>query len=279
MKTFSKVVSVLVMIISALLVIVMLAGIYGVWWGNSQLRGIVTDVVTLADGTLERAQTVVGEVNDRVVRSQGRLDGVATLITKAGATVEQTNLAVVAAEELLDRDLTPAMEQLAERVTGLRDTIAMLDRTVSLWQLSPRSGDSKVLSTVDAVIGKFTTLDQTLTETRASIKAAKTQATETVVSTLTDPINRVTDRLGAVSGNLTELAQAIDAQQAELLVLRDRLHRLITLLAIVFTLAFLWMALAQLGLFVHAYGVFTGRDPLARWHGAKNADASVAPVA
>jgi predicted nucleic acid-binding Zn-ribbon protein len=270
MKTVRRVVSVLVMVVSALLLIATLAGIFGVWWGNSQLRGIVTDVATLADGMLERAQTAVDQVNTRVAQSQGKLEMVTTGITKVGATVEQTNLALVAAEELLGRDLSPTMERLTERVADLRDTLALADQTIGRLQRLPGSEDRRLLATADTVVGSITTVGQDLAELRGNIQGAKTQATVTVVNTLTDPLNRVSDRLVALSGQLTQLEQAIDSQQAALLVLRERLHGLITLVAIILTLAFLWLALAQLGLFVHAYGVFTGRDPLARWHERKD---------
>jgi hypothetical protein len=277
MKIVKKVFAVIVMVLSALLLLAMLAGVAGVWWGQGQLKGVVVDVSTAADNVLERTQTAAGQINTLVVTSQGRVGESVANIEKAGTTIEQTNLALAAAEKLLDTDLTPAVERVNERASDLRDTIAIVDRTISLWKMLPGARDSKVLAVADGIIEKIKGLQQAVADLRTNIQTTKSQVTTEAVNKLTTPLNRVSTALGAVSTDLATLGQRIDEEQAQLAVLTNQVLTLVTVAAVVLTLAFLWMALAQLALFVHAYGIFTGRDPLARWHKGK-ASSGTGPV-
>ena len=270
MKIVKKAAAIIVMILSAVLLLAMLAGVVGVWWGQDQVKGVVTDVSTTASNALGRVKGASEQVNTVVGLSQGRVDQMVTNITAAGTKVEETKLALVAAEQLLDTDLTPTIERVTERVSDLRDTIAMIDKTISLLSRLPGGGDNELLTVADSVIEKIKAADQAVQDFRTSVQDAKSQATAEAVNKLTTPLNRVSTGLGTLSSDLTTLGQRIDAEQAALAALTSRVFTAITLAAIVLTLAFLWMALAQVALFLHAYGLFTGRDPLARWHKGKD---------
>ncbi len=269
MQVVKKVAAVLVMILSALLLIVMLAGIAGAWWGQGQLRGLVTEVAATLDATLERSQNAVNQIDKLVVAAQGRVDVASTNVTKAGTKIEETNLALVALEKLLDQDLSPTVEQITQRASDTRDTLTLAESTIRLMSLVPGSSDNKLLNLANEVIQKIRALDQAIQDARASIQGAKSQATADVVGKLTTPLGKVSEALGGVSADLAATSQRIDERQSQLAALADRVRLVITLLAVGFTLGLLWMALAQLALFVHAYGIFTGRDPLARWHKGK----------
>jgi hypothetical protein len=275
MKIVKKVFAVIVMVFSALLLLAMLAGVAGAWWGQGQLKGIVVDLSTAANNALERTQAAAGQINTLVVNSQDRVDESVANIQNAGTTVEQTNLVLAAAEKLLDTDLTPAVERVNERASDVRDTIALVDQTISLWRRLPGARDNQLLATADELMGKVKALQQDLADFRSNVQSTKSQVTTEAVNKLTSPLNRVSTALGTVSTDLAAFGQRIDAEQAQLAALTQQVLTLITVGAIVLTLAFLWMALAQLGLFVHAYGIFTGRDPLARWHKASSGTAPV----
>lgn len=205
-------------------------------------------------------------MNAAVQKSIATLDESAVRIRKAGATIEETNLAIAAAELLLDRDLDPAVERINERAADIRATIAVIDTTLGLLQRLPVGGDNKVLATADSVIEQIKAASQDAADSRAALTAAKVKATNEVVTDLMARFDKTKQALDAASEDLNALAQRIDVWRADLTDLRDRVLVAITIGAVIITLALLWMAFAQAGLFVHAYGAFTGRDPLARWH-------------
>jgi signal transduction histidine kinase len=274
MEIVKKVVAVIVMILSVVLLLAMLAGVAGAWWGQGQLKGIVVDVSTAADAVLERSQAAVGQLNTVVGNTQGRVNEVVANIEKAGTNVEQTTLVLVAAERLLDTDLTPAVERVTQTVSDIRDTVTIIESTIRLWQRLPGARDNELLATADTAVQKIRGLQQAVADTRTQIQTAKSQITAEAVGRLTTPLDRVSGALSTVGADLAQLDQRIDAEQAQLATLTSQVLTAITIGAVVLTFAFLWMALAQLGLFVHAYGIFTGRDPLARWHNRKGQGAS-----
>jgi len=162
--------------------------------------------------------------------------------------------------------LTPGLQQITARGQELRATVQLVDQTMSLMRRLPGGRDSSLIGAVDELIATLRSIDQTVNDTRESIRQAKSQSIDRVVSTLTGPLNRATAALTAITDRLTQADQRLTQGRSDLVALRDRVNNIITWAAIIGTFALLWMALAQLGLFLHAWGVLTGRDPLARWH-------------
>ncbi len=266
MKVVKKIVSIIVMVISAVLLIASLGGVAGSWWVRGEAVRIVADLTVLADRSLERAQGAVDQAGQLVQRSKDTIDQLSTSIKDTGASVEETRVVLVAAEALFDTDLSPAVQRLTELSQDVRDTVAVIDQTLTLWRLSPIGGDGQLLDIADAIVEKIQALGQILTDARQAIKDAKSAGIDKITEFLTGPLDNSSNKLGALSGELGQVSQRVDEEQANLPILRDRINTAITLVAVGLTLIFLWLALSQWGLFVHAYGVFTGRDPLARWH-------------
>jgi hypothetical protein len=141
----------------------------------------------------------------------------------------------------------------------------------------PGQGDSRLLDAFDDLIATLRSIDQTLKDARESISQAKSTSIDKLVTTLTAPLNRADSALTAVSDRLDQADQGLAQGRTDLTAFRDRVNNIFTWAAVIGTLVLLWMALAQIGLFIHAYGVFTGRDPLARWH--KRGAGQTAPLA
>jgi hypothetical protein len=278
MKVVAKVVSVIVMILSAVLFIAMLAGIFGTWWGRGQAITLVTNVAVLGDQALTRGQELVGEANDYVVAGQGEVKRLTTGIVRAGTKAEEANIVLVAAEAAFDKDLGPGLQRLNERGQELRATVALVDQTLSLARRLPGGRDSELIAAVDELIVTLRTIDQVINEARDSIRQSKSAGIDKLVTTLTAPLQRIGERLTQVNTRLDLADQRLAEGRTELAALRDRVNNLLTWAAVIGTFAFLWMALAQLALFLNAYGIFTGRDPLARWHRRGQAQGAPVPV-
>ena len=276
MRTFAKIVAVLVMALSVILFIAMLGGVFGTWWVRGQAVSVVTSVAAIGDQALARGQEIVSEASQIVQTGQGEVQKVADGVNKAGATAQDTNLVLTAAEAIFDKDLTPAVTRVRERGQDLRATIAVVDQTVSLWRRLPGQSDSKLLDTVDELVATLQSISQSIDDARAALKQAKTEKVDQIVTALTAPLNRINTGLGQVGARLELSNQRLAQGRDELAAVRDRINNALTLAAVLGTFALLWMALAQVALFVHAYGVFTGRDPLARWH--RRGQGQAAPV-
>lgn len=272
MKAMKKTVAVIVMVLSALLLVAMLAGIVGAWWGQGQLRGVVSEVSATLDRGLERTQGAMGQVSALLANTQGRVDGVVAQVNNAGTTIEETNLVLAVAERLLDQDLTPAVERITDRVTDVRDTIGVIENSIRLMRRLPGGRDNELLTQADKLISEIKGLAQLVQDVRTTVQTTKSQATAEAVRRLTTPLDRVSQALAGANADVAGLNARIDSERAQLAAFTRRVLLGITLGAIVITVALLWMALAQLGLFLHAYGAFTGRDPLPGWHKGNKGD-------
>jgi X-X-X-Leu-X-X-Gly heptad repeat protein len=278
MQTGRKIVSVIVMVLSALLLVVMLAGIVGVWAVRGPAIELVTEVSTFADNAATRALNTVNTIDNRVARTQGAIDTTVSVVQAGGEAIKQTSLALVALEKLLDTDLSPTVTRITDGVSDVRDTISLLDRAISTLQFMNRRRDTPALDAADRILTQVKTVDQQVQDVSQSVKDTKTNAVDTAVTKVTSPLVRASDGLSTVSSGLSELQAGITERQAQLRVLTQQVITGITVAAVILTLALLWMLLAQVALFVHAYGMFTGRDPLARWHvAAAKAELNRAP--
>jgi hypothetical protein len=276
MQIVKKIAAVIVMVLSVLLLIVMLGGVAGVWWVRGEAVQAVTSLADLGDRTLERAQGVVDQVDDQVQRGITVIDLLLTQIERVGASAEENRVLLLATDALFDTDLTPKVQRLAETGQDVRDTAAVVDQVLT-ERFAASGRDGRLLDIADAIIEKVDALGQGLTDVQQRLQDAKSTTADKIVGLLTEPLDKATTKLETLSTEIKQVSQRIDERQANLLLLRDRINGAITLIVVVLTLILLWMALAQLGLFVHAYGAFTGRDPLARWHKWVAAQAPQAP--
>jgi hypothetical protein len=282
MQTARKITSVIVMVLSILLLVVMLAGAIGIWFVRAPAIQLVTDVSTTADNIATRALEILVVVDTTIARGQATLDEAVSAVEAGGEQINQTSLALVALERLFDTDLDPAIERLTTLVSDVRSTVTLLHGSVRLVQLIPSNRDRKLIDTADQLLTQIKQVGQSVADARQAVKDAKASAVNRAVTTVTDPLTRASERLSTTSGNLSALQTTIAEEQARLRVLTQQIITGITLAVIVLCLGFLWAAFAQVALFVHAYGVYTGRDPLARWHDRKpeaQANAEVQPAA
>ena len=266
MRIAKQIAAVVVMVLSGLLLLALLFGIVGVWILRSDLVQSGNDLAQLTENSLRRAENGVIVLRAQVDQSQTAVNTMLGSVEAAGNEVEQTSLVLVAAEQLLDKDLTPGVQRMHERVSELRDTIAFIDSTLNVVLRLPFSRDNRRLQLADAVIERLKIVDQGVQEIRQAASNTKSRATNTAENALTVSLQRTDTALGNLDDGLDNLQGRLNEERSQVPALHAQFNQILAWTAIGLTLGFLWMALAQAALFVHAYGVFTGRDPLARWH-------------
>jgi hypothetical protein len=266
MRIAKQIAAVVVMVLSGLLLLGLLAGIVGVWIVRSDLIQSGNDLALLTDNSLQRAENGVIVLRAQADQSQAAVNTALGSVEAVGNKVEQTSLVLVAAEQLLDKDLTPGVQRMHERASELRDTIAFIDSTLNVVLRLPFNRDNRRLLLADAVIDRLKVVDQRVREISQAVSNTKSQATNTAENAVTVALQRADTALGDLNNGLDSLQGRLNDERAQIPALHAQFNQIVSWTAIGLTVGFLWMALAQLALFVHAYGLFTGRDLLARWH-------------
>jgi hypothetical protein len=269
MRIVKQIATVAVMVLSGLLLLGFLAGSIGVWIMRTDLIQSGNDLAQLTEDSLQRAANGVTALQADVDQSQTAVDAALGKVEPAANKVEQTSLALVAAEQLLDKDLNPRVQQMHARANELRDTLALADTALNVMLRLPLNRDNRRLQLADAVIDGLKVVDQRVQELSQTVSNTKSQVTNMAENALSTSLQRAGTALGNVGDGLDKLQGGLNEERAQIPGWHAQFNQIVTWTTIGLTVGCLWLALAQLALFVHAYGLLTGRDPLARWHGGR----------
>lgn len=276
MRTFKRVLAVIVIIISAVFLLVNIAGLVGVWWGQRTAVGVVADVVQITDTIFQRTQVRVDQLNTRVVEAQQGVQKLDSVIRTTGEKVTDTNLALATINALTEQDVTPAVERLQTASDNFNETLDDLDRTLRMLdRLSV--GPSRMGDTVDklrGVLASIRDLQQDLRDMRQALQEKKADTVAQIVQRLTAPVQRVDNRLTTVQGRLNTVSADITQGRARLVAIQSEINTALLLLALGLTFVILWGILALIALILYAVAFLTGRDPIAGWYTVKAAPAA-----
>lgn len=276
MNVIKKIASVVALILSVLFLLVFLAGTVGAWVVRSDAIQIGNEVVAAVDNILVEGQSLADRVSSRVDVAQGRISTGVGLIQAAGSKAEQTPIVLNLVQQLLDKDLTPAVEGIKDSVGTLRDAVGVASQTVSLMKRLPGSRDSEILTGADEAIQKLQAVDQRLQDANQAARDAKSNTIGNITDTLIAPLNSVGTALTDVQTAVQEVNARLVQAQARVQEIHNTYNMAVTGIALGMTILFLWLALSQVALFIWAYRGLTGRDLLAR---KAKEPAVLAPVA
>ncbi len=268
MRTFKRVLAVIVIVISVAFILVNIAGLAGVWWTEATAVGIVTDVVRFSDTLLQRTQVGVDRLNSRVGEVQVGVKNLEAQIRQTGDKVTDTNLVFATLQAATDKDITPAVERLQSTTESLNDTLDDLDRTLRMLDRLT-SGDNRINNTVDRLRGVLTVVrdvQQDVQDYRQALQQKKEDTVSTVVDRVTQPVQRLDNRLTTVQERLANTSAEITDGRARLERIHSTVNLALFLLALALTFVILWGILALIALILYSVSFLTGRDPIARWY-------------
>ena len=266
MSTSRKVGGATFMIISVAVVIACIAGVVGAWQLNSSLKGGIDRAFAGVDGALGAADDALGLVDARVEEARQLVDDFDTAVTDAGDAFINEPLVLNSLADLLDIDTAPSIQRIQEGVQSVREVAAGIGEVAEAIESLPfvdaGSDDTPLL---DAMASSSDSLDQALEEAEQGIRDAK----EGSVTRLTDRIGQAT---GRVDDSLAEIESTVDSYQDrvsgrrdEMRALQDQLHFWLNTVAIIATVALLWLAISQGFVFVFGLSLYRGENLFDRW--------------
>jgi chromosome segregation ATPase len=191
----------LLLVGSALGVALCLGGLIGVWVVHQPAREIVGDTFDTLDSHLTLASQTVQQVRDRTTQLRTTLDGARQ---ELGATGDAARGAITAR-------LTPALQEASTTLASLRGVIQALSNSVAT--VNRTLGH---LARLPGVVPPTLPDDLQTLEQRLSTLGDRVDALGATVSDVSLDLPRLTDRLGAVSGELRDLDERLDQWMARL---------------------------------------------------------------
>lgn len=269
MRTVKRILSIVVMVISALMLVLSPVGIAGAWIVRGQLRGNLEEIVTAAE---TRAETVQQEL-DRLESTLSRaIDEVATVereVERLGADLEQNNPLLTAISDRLGLQLSPLIDKAGELVVTIRETVAAVNSIVESVNALPFvSNPVSELEKLNRLSQDLDDLVEEIQDLRTTIDQRQSEIVQGAVTLITTPTSQIGDMLETMQATVLGYGQEIDSLLEGLSRLYSSVERGLTWGAVILTLVLLWLAVSQVGMVVLAWRAFLGQDMLPRRGGS-----------
>ena len=265
MHTLKRILSVIVMVISALMLVLSLAGIAGTWIVRGQLATGLEGIATAAETRAEAVQRELDRLSATLAQAHDEVVSIEQQAQALGADLEQNKLLLTAISDKVGLELRPLFDKAGEIVTTIRETVAAVNSIVEGINALP------FVTSPVAELEKLNQLSQDLDglvkeiqDLRTAIDQRQSEIVQGTVALVTTPTSQIGNTLEAMQATVLDYSQEIDRLQERLSSLRSSVGRGLTWGAVILTLILLWFAVSQVGLAVLGWRAFLGQDLLPR---------------
>jgi len=268
---WKRVLAVTVMVFSALLIILLVAGIVGSWIVNASLTDGIVRVSTGIDTVLDNTDNALSRLDTAVSSARQRVDLFDETVAAAGDNLAENPVLLTAIAERLDLGIAPAVDEVRGAVQTIRETILVAQNTVQALNALPFVS----IGSSVADDGKLQTLSEALTsltdgvqQIRDGVRAARTEAITGVVTTLGQGTSRLNAGLETVETAVSGAGARVSTLRTEVSDFKSRLTFWLDAASVVTTLALGWLIFAQVVTFVFGLSIYKGENLFARWIGS-----------
>ena len=265
METLKRILVVIVMVVSALVLVLTLAGIVGVWSVRSQLAGDLVGILTAAEAKANAAQQQLDQLDATLAQARDQVAAVEQQVQEVGTNLEQNEPLLTAISDRLGVNLAPLVDRARGLMATIRETAAAVNSIVeavnALPFISTPLAGLEGLNELSQEIEGFQTEVQNL---RTAIEQRRTEIIQGAVSIITTPTSQIVSRLDAIQARVSGYSQQLVTVQEGLSTLKSTVESGLTWLAVILTLMLLWLAFSQVALLVLGWRAFTGREILPR---------------
>ncbi len=263
MNWLKRIPAVLVMIISVLIAIAGLIGIYQVWVTNASLTESLLNVFVPIDRSLARVEKRTGQVDTRVSATRERLANIQNEIKTRGQKIEETDLLLTTLEKTVGDDLAPRVDNLRQTVQGLVNAVEGIQSTIeavnSIPLVSVPVPDLQALQNLSDTVDE---LKASVEEFRNDLKDRKAEVVGNTVERLNQPVQRIDGSLDRLQKGLARLDDRLAQTSEKSTQLQQQIPVWVDWASIILTIVLLWVILSQASLFIHGYYFFNGRNLL-----------------
>ena len=247
--------------------VISLSGTLLVWGYRPRVTQAAVSQVKVIRASLELTTAGLGVTQKSLSAVVGGLEGLQATVNTTAETVKATTPFLESLIGVAENSLPAAIDAVQKSVDTAQDGAKVIDnvlRAISAIPIfngryNPTTPLDQALDNVSeglaALPENFAKMSDSLSSTRDGINAVE----EGITSMAAD--------IGEITASLKEAQQIIsDYQETAETVLNflnaweDRIPQLITILAVIFTVFFIWIAATQLGLLLQGLQLYRGRE-------------------
>lgn len=233
-------------VISAIFLLLGLAGIVGVWAANTPVTNTVLAILEPIDNGLQRLETATieaGAALDEVLMS---LDDADQRVQELGAGLAETNLVAEALARILDVDVGQKVGTARENIRSIYNTVVAVEEAVNAINAMPFVRVEVPGSTEMASIR--TGMEEMATsaaELRQETQQRREERAENLVNAIATPLNRLSDRVEEMRSRIANTEERLGLTIERFDDIQSKVPLWIDIVSIVNTLLFAWLMFSQ----------------------------------
>lgn len=265
MKNLKRILAVIVMVISILMLIVSLVGMFSVWRIRPQLTA---DLMTLAAEAETRVVTVISgldQINTAFVSVHDQVSSVEQDIQTFGSDVEENRPLATAISDRLDFRLLPLIESTRELLSTILDGVDTLNSSIETLNAFPFvSIPTAELERTENLVQTLDDIQTQAQDLRTTIDQRRGEIIQGTVEALTTPTSQLISTLDEMQTRVFNYSNRLGTLEERLSNFQISIGSWLTWAAVILTLILLWFAFSQVGLFVLGWRFYSGQDLLAQ---------------
>lgn len=231
--------------LSALVLVLSLVGIAGVWVAERAAVDVVVDVTTAVEEAAQVARDGIQRVNMRVERAREAVDTIEAAATLASRDVVERGVAITLLSEeraqQVDAEIQGAVDSFYNFRDGLLATVYLIRAIDRLPMIDlPEPDPERIRAAGEAVDGleaRGEELENQMRDFRQGAAGVALEVRETA--------RQISSRLAEVQENLNQVDARLEAVQARANYLQQTLPTTLALIALVSSLLLVWVAYTQ----------------------------------
>lgn len=237
-------------VLSAILIVVSLAAVVGVWVVQARLSQAVNRAFDLPDKLLSAAVVEIDQWVSAGQLAANAVDELSGEVQKINDTVQDRPVILGLINELTNGKLIPALQRVNAGGQAIYDKLNQAQSNVrTMRSLLFFTGSQGQLDEIDEFlskwIGELEQLNESVNSFIGAVQGIKEQTAQAVTDALLRPLQRINEILARM-GNLFETVRSAAIRlQAGLSAARVRILNLIATLAVLLTLFFLFLIASQ----------------------------------
>lgn len=247
---------ILILVIAVLVIVLSVVGIFGAWGINSAVSNFTLNVISVIQTGVKIVDTAASRVDNLIQTAHGEVQQASETITTAAGNLQENRPVLTALSERFETRLGPTVDKIQEAAAPVHDALVGVSNAVSFANSIPFVQErAPRLDELDQTLAELSALAADVRQLRTTLQVAVTekadQLTEAVATALLDLAARIDGRLAKAHSN-------VQALQADMAALQDRIQRTQTVLLLLFnlialtaTLVYLWVIYSQIVVMRH----------------------------
>jgi uncharacterized protein YoxC len=257
MQAFKKFMAIVAMILSALTIIALIAGIIGSWFVNAQLRVTGTNLLLTGETSLVTVRQGLDRADSLLSLSISGLTEIETRAGQIGAVVTENNIIVDGVLQRLNVDIEPALTRATDNFQLVEANLMAIDEAIAAIDAIPfmrfNVGDVPGINLIGETLDMMQKLRDDVRGFIAGVQQQRNDIVNGTKALVVDPARDLNARLQNVATHVTDTNMQLATLQTQMASLRERLPAILNWITIILNIFFAWSILAFASLFTHAW--------------------------